>query len=88
MGHPRGALFRVDGGPAGLLPHRCLVPSERDQEIPQARVQDPGVPGRPRHRHQEAGDDDGAPRPAVPRSGASGQTVNVSRQEFRTLGSG
>ena len=82
MGHPRGALLRVDGGPAGLLPHRRLVPAEGDQEVPQARVQDPGVPGRPRHGHQEAGDDDGTSCPAVPGPGASGQTVNVSGQEF------
>ena len=40
MGHPCGALLRVDGCPARLLPHRGLVPPEGDQEVPQARVQD------------------------------------------------
>ena len=40
MGHPGGALLRVDGGAAGLLPHRGLVPPEGDQEVPQARDQD------------------------------------------------
>ena len=81
MGHPCGALLCVDGGPAGLLPHRRLVPPEGDQEVPQARVQD-GLPGRPRHGHQEAGDDDDALCPAVPGPGAPGQTLNVRGQQL------
>ena len=74
MGHPGGALLRVDRGAPRVLAHRRLLPPEGDQEVPQAGVQD-GHPGRPRHRHPQAGGDDGAARPALPGRGAAGQVM-------------
>ena len=53
MGHPGGALLRLDCRPPRVLPHRGLVSAEGDQEVPQAGVQDTGgLPGRPRDGRQ------------------------------------